>query len=53
MKRQTIKCIDLVREEAQYHDNCCVKFIGEKTGKLSLQQNERPQNNIQKSSFEI
>ena len=53
VKRRIINCIDLVQEEARYHDDCRAKFTSGKPEKVSSQQKGRPQNNIQQCNFEI
>ena len=50
MKRQIISCIDLVQEEARYHDGRRAKFTSGKHAKFTAQQKGRPQNNIQQSN---
>ena len=53
MKRQIISCIDLVQEEARYHDGGRAKFTSGKHAKFTAQQKGRPQNNIQQSNYKI
>ena len=53
VERRIINCIDLVQEEARYHDDCRAKFTSRKPEKVSSQQKGRPQNNIQQCNFEI
>ena len=53
VKRRVINCVDLVQEEAQYHDDCRVRFtVGTKSDSSTPKSKGRPNNSAQQQHFQ-